>query len=197
MPFGEHLIVAAEIEAVMCAAVSRRGGAGPTMAPVAQDPPNRRDVTGLLLAGGAASVAMGCEEGPPPDLVGGPRTVVHIDDLVAGRAVDFAYPEAHHAAFAIRLGARAAGGVGPDGDIVAFQRACPHMGCRITRIDAERGAFGPCACHQSLFDLRQGGLQIYGRASQNLVQIQLELLPDGTLCAVGLSGLTYGEALEG
>ena len=157
------------------------------------DPVNRREAARLLVAGGAAAAVVACEEAPPPPARRATRDVVRADELAVGLPVDFAYPEPRHAAFAVRLGGRAAGGVGPAGDIVAFQRACPHMGCRIERVDAERGTFGPCECHQSLFDLRRGGAQIYGRATQNLVQIRLELSDDGTLCAVGLEGCPYGD----
>lgn len=150
----------------------------------------RRTFVKAVVAGGAA-VAAGCEEGPPPEPGSAPTDVVHIDALAGGAAVDFTYAE--RAAFAVRLESGAAGGVGADARVVAFLRACPHMGCRIDDVDAERGTFGPCRCHQSLFDLHRGGAQIYGRATQRLVQLRLEVLDDGTVCAVGLEGVPYGE----
>lgn len=159
---------------------------------------NRRAFLKAAVAG-LAGTAVACEEGPPPEV--GSRTartddLGHIDRLQAGETTDFAWPERRNAAFMVKMGRPVEGGVGPDGDIVAFQRACPHMGCRIGEVNVERGTFGPCRCHGSMFDIERGGRQIHGRATQPLVKVQLEVLADGTVCAVGLDGLAYGEALH-
>jgi len=115
--------------------------------------------------------------------------------MAVGQIVDFAYPTEASTAFAIRLGQPASNGVGPDRDIVAFLRACPHMGCPIVKINVDKGVLGPCGCHRSRFDLTDGGRQIVGHASQSLVQITLEV-EDDRLFAVGLGGLPYGHAME-
>jgi arsenite oxidase small subunit len=130
---------------------------------------------------------------PPPRV-----RVASLGELDGGGLVDFAYPEARHQAFAVKLGVAAEGGVGPDRDVVAFHRACPHMGCLLTVVDAGAGTLGPCACHFSLFDLKRGGAQVYGRATQNLVRVLLEVRDEGgesIVYASGLEGLPYGEAL--
>lgn len=159
------------------------------------DPIDRRRFA-ALLAGATALAACddggGADPAPPPDPDA--RPVVHLDALAAGRAVDFWYPEERHAAFAIKLGERVVGGVGPDGDIVAWHRACPHMGCAINAVDYEHQRLGPCPCHLSTFDLRSGD-QVQGRATQGLVRVKLEVLPDGTVCATGLEGVPYGDPL--
>jgi hypothetical protein len=48
----------------------------------------------------------------------------------------------------IKLGERAYGGVGPDGDIVAYSSLCTHMDCPVS-YSKKRFL---CACHYSLFD---------------------------------------------
>ena len=129
----------------------------------------------------------------------GPWPAVHLvnyEDLVAGVAKDVTYPNDPHDGFVIRLGRPAMGGVGPAADVVAFLRACPHMGCPIAPINVPLAELGPCVCHRSRFDLLRAGRQTFGRATQSLVQILLTLR-GRSVTAVGLSGLAYGEALRG
>jgi arsenite oxidase small subunit len=124
--------------------------------------------------------------------------VATLATLSEGVPLDFTYPEAGHDAFAIKLGAIAEGGVGPGRDVVAFLRACPHMGCLLSEVDALAATLGPCACHFSLFNLKRGGTQIYGRATQNLVRVLLQVVHEegeAVIYAYGLNGLPYGEAL--
>ena len=117
-----------------------------------------------------------------------------VSALAVGEPVNFSYPEPH-AAILVRLAKPAEGGVGPNSDIVAFHVACPHMGCALAPGDElASGVFGPCGCHGSAFDLRAQGRQLYGRASQNLVQVQLEVSGDD-IFAVGIVGLPFGEAV--
>ena len=127
-----------------------------------------------------------------------PRVRVAPLAAINGVPFDFRYPEARHEAFVVRLGGDAEAGVGPGGDIVAFLRACPHMGCSLSEVDTRAGTLGPCVCHFSLFNLKRGGTQIYGRATQNLVRVLLEVVDEGgeaMIHAYGLTGLPYGEAL--
>ena len=137
----------------------------------------------------AAVSTTGCGEVQAP--------IASLSSLKVGESVPFMYPDSHPA-FLVKLGAVAEGGIGPDADIVAFHTACPHMGCPLPVGNAEaitRGELGPCACHQSTFDLRAHGRQIYGRASQNLVRVLLEIQGDD-IYAVGIEGLPFGEALR-
>ncbi len=125
---------------------------------------------------------------PPPQFVARAR------DIAPGAVIDFEYP-AGHAAFLVQLRTPANGGIGGSGDIVAFHRACPHMGCPLSELNVERAELGPCECHLSLFDLRRGGLQIHGLASQPVAQIQLEVRGDDVY-AVGVERLPYGRAIK-
>lgn len=164
-------------------------------------PISRRRLTQLLAAASAGGLAAACgDSGSGPQEVEGrptegPQRVIRLIDLVDGEPHWFEYPEGHEA-FAVKLAAPLPGGAGPNGDIVAYQNACPHMGCPLTEVDAEAGTLGPCACHFSLFDLRRNGAQVRGRATQNLVRVNLEVDADGILCATGINGLPYGEALR-
>lgn len=143
-------------------------------------------VTGA--AAGAVAGLSGCTER---------ELVVAIDRLEDGVALLFRYPPAHPA-FIVKLGQPAEGGVGPDGDIVAFHTACPHMGCPLAVTDMSgilEGRLGPCGCHQSTFDLRFSGRQIYGRASQNLVRVVLEA-DSAYVYAIGIEGTPFGEPMR-
>ena len=160
---------------------------------------NRR---GFLFAAGAAVVTLAA-----PGLFGGtvqarvatyPRQkVASLRDLKVGVPVEFRYPwdHANCDAVLLKLGRPAAGGVGPEGDVVAFNGLCPHMGWNIpaTRFHADPGIAGPCPAHWSTYDLTRYGTIISGHATQALPQVVLELDPDGdTLHAVAMLGLIFG-----
>lgn len=113
-------------------------------------------------------------------------------ELSEGDVVDFEYPEGH-AAFLVKLEQPAEGGVGEEEKIVAFHRACTHQGCPISEIDVSKATLGPCPCHFSVFDLRRRGAQVVGRATQNLVQIRLQVVDD-EIYATGVDGVPFGEA---
>ena len=149
----------------------------------------------LATVAGAAGVALGKArpvraDAPLRDEV----PLAELDALATGEPVPFAYPTPADEGFLVKLGRAAEGGVGPDGDIVAFLRACPHMGCPIRRIDVERAVCGPCSCHRSRFDIAAGGRQIVGRAAQRLVQVELGVR-GSTVVAVGVAELPFGHAL--
>ena len=86
---------------------------------------------------------------------------------------------------AVKMGKPVAGGVGPDGDIVAYSTLCTHMGCPVS-YDANARVF-KCPCHFSMFDAEMAGQMICGQATENLPQIVLEYdAKDGTVTAVGV-----------
>lgn len=119
------------------------------------------------------------------------RTVTRADDLRPGRPVSFTYPDPQSPCQVIKTGERVAGGVGPDGDIVAYSVLCTHMGCGV-QYDAEAGVF-KCPCHFSMFDPAREGQQVCGQATVDLPRIQLAYAADSdTLTAVGVLGLIYG-----
>ncbi len=156
--------------------------------------PTRRELGQLLGAGLLGGAAAACGQEPEEETSDGRTLVASLKELGDGDSIDFEYPEGH-AAFVAKLGVSAEGGLGPDADIVAFHKACPHMGCPIFP-DADtlgKGEFGPCVCHFSRFDLRMSGRQIEGRATQRLVRVNLEL-EGGELYATGIEGVPFGEA---
>jgi arsenite oxidase small subunit len=118
--------------------------------------------------------------------------VASLGELEVGQPVDFAYPTEQAPVSLIKLGRRADGGIGPDGDIVAFGTDCTHMGCPLRgAYKPEYGILGPCGCHFTTFDLAHRGMVVLGQATQNLPQVILELDGDD-INAVGTLGIMYG-----
>lgn len=154
----------------------------------------RRRVWQALSIGGATSALGGTPERTIPSRTPVSVRVASLAD-VSSTPLDFEYPEGH-TAFVVKLGRPARRGVGQNQDIVAFHRACPHRGCQISSVDVGRGELGPCPCHLSTFDLTCMGTQVFGMASQNVVQVLLDLRADDEIYAIGLVGLPYGEAVR-
>ena len=141
------------------------------------------------------------DDGVPTDNGGSPAVVVatfqrtkiaSLSDLTPGEPFDFEYPLEGQRNFVLKLGAPAHGGIGDDGDIVAFSYACTHMGCPLIGLyKHEHKILGPCGCHYSTFDLTRSGMVVLGQATQNLPQITLALDGDDVY-ATGVMGLIYG-----
>ncbi len=133
--------------------------------------------------------------GPTSDaaISGYPRIrVAAISDLAEGEPVRFEYPLQGQSNILIKLGRAAAGGIGPDADVVAFNELCTHMGCPIGSLfNQEHAVLGPCACHFTTFDLTHRGMVVIGQATENLPQVVLELAGDDIM-AVGVNGIVYG-----
>jgi arsenite oxidase small subunit len=120
-----------------------------------------------------------------------------VSGLTVGEPVAFEYPTGH-AAILLKVEKPAELGSGGGADLVAYHVACPHMGCPIPATDTEnlsKGILGPCPCHESTFDMCARGRQIYGRATQNLVRVLLEVQGDDVY-ATGVEGLPFGEPLR-
>jgi arsenite oxidase small subunit len=123
---------------------------------------------------------------PYPRRVVGKAAAMRVDSPVS-----FPYPDADSPCMAIKTGTRVAGGVGPDGDIVAFSSLCTHMGCPLS-YDPESKRL-KCPCHFSMFDPEKSGQMICGQATEDLPQIQLEYdAASDTVRAVAVTGLIYG-----
>ncbi len=138
--------------------------------------------------------SVGPTELKPGDVVPCARTwVSQLQDLVVGQPVDFGYPLPTLPAFAVKLGEPAAGGIGPDGDVVAFSYLCTHMGCPILGgYNHEHKILGPCRCHFTTFSMRHRGQVVLGQATADLPQITLEVEGDDVL-ATGITGVIFGE----
>jgi arsenite oxidase small subunit len=107
------------------------------------------------------------------------------------QAVTFSYPDASSPCVAVKVGNAVPGGVGPNGDIVAFSSLCTHMGCPVA-YDGGTKTF-KCGCHFSVFDPEMGGQMVCGQATEDLPKIRLQYdAKTDSVTAVGVDGLIYG-----
>ncbi|MBZ3903208.1 MULTISPECIES: cytochrome bc1 complex Rieske iron-sulfur subunit [Streptomyces] len=67
--------------------------------------------------------------------------------------------------------------------IVAFSKICTHVGCPISLYEQQTHHV-LCPCHQSTFDLADGGRVIFGPAGHALPQLRIAVGEDGYLEAV-------------
>ncbi|MGK5628368.1 cytochrome bc1 complex Rieske iron-sulfur subunit [Streptomyces sp. URMC 123] len=68
--------------------------------------------------------------------------------------------------------------------IVAFSKICTHVGCPISLYEQQTHHV-LCPCHQSTFDLADGGRVIFGPAGHALPQLRIGVNKDGYLEALG------------
>ncbi len=160
----------------------------------------------FLLAGGSATVTVLLTTIPgfknalaaPARVTTYPRKrIASLNEVQQDVPINFKYPDADplsSASFLVKLGKPAGGGVGPDGDIVAFNALCPHMGGPLMgTYKKEYKAIGPCPLHLTTFDLIKHGMVIAGHATESLPQILLEV-EENNIYATGIFGLIYGRA---
>ncbi|WP_417567146.1 arsenate reductase (azurin) small subunit [Marinobacter sp.] len=118
-------------------------------------------------------------------------TVSKAGDLKVGQPMSFTYPDAASPCTLVKTGRKTRGGVGPEGDIVAYSTLCSHMGCPVS-YSAEERTF-KCPCHFSVFDSELNGQMVSGQATANLPRILLNYRDsDDSIEAVGVGGLIYG-----
>jgi len=155
----------------------------------------------FLLTGGIATAVVmvgvpGLPEAQTPAAVSTyPRKwIARLSALAVDEPLDFEYPDAgaYAESILVKLGRPAGGGLGPDGDVVAFNYTCTHQGGPLQgTYQAADKALGPCPLHLTTFDLTRHGIFISGQAYQSLPQVLLELDSDD-IYAVGMFGLIYG-----
>jgi arsenite oxidase small subunit len=116
--------------------------------------------------------------------------LANIKDLKVDEPVPIQYPDQGSPGVIIKLGHKIDGGVGPDGDIVAFSTLCPHKGYPLGYVAADKTL--NCPGHYSRFDCEKGGQQIWGHATQNLPQFRLRVAANGDVFADGVDELIYG-----
>ncbi len=121
-----------------------------------------------------------------------PRTgIAKAGELKTNQPLGFNYPDEDSFCQVIKTGRPVPGGIGPDGDIVAFSAQCTHMGCPLS-YDQEARTF-KCGCHFSIFDPEMKGQMVDGQATENLPRILLDYDDsDDSLHAVAVEGLIYG-----
>ena len=145
-------------------------------------------------AGAAATTVMGSgEANAQPGLarVDYPANrLANIADLTVDEPVDVSYPDQDSPGVLLKLGQPVEGGVGPDGDIVAFSVLCPHKGWYLNFNAGDRTL--NCPGHYSRFDAEAGGQQIWGHATNNLPQFVLRVDDQGDIYAEGVDELIYG-----
>lgn len=118
------------------------------------------------------------------------KAVAKLAGLKVNEPVAFTYPDAASPCALLKTGRRVPGGVGPDGDIVAYSTLCTHMGCPVA-YDPRAKSF-KCGCHFSQFDPEMAGQMICGQATENLPQVALSVAADGSILATAVQGLIYG-----
>ena len=124
------------------------------------------------------------------------KLVATLGDLKVDKPLTISFPDAQSKVMLVKLGVPAGGGVGPDGDIVAFSLACSHMGMTLLgSYNAKHKGLGPCPSHLTRFDLTRYGIVISGHATESLPQILLEV-ENGDIYATGIRGLIFGRDVE-
>ena len=116
--------------------------------------------------------------------------LANIADLAINTPIDIQYPDSDSPGILLKFGEAVEGGVGPDGDIVAYSVLCPHKGWYLNYNADDRTL--NCPGHFSRFDAEVAGQQIWGHATQNLPQFTLRVDEKGDIYAEGCSDLIFG-----
>jgi ubiquinol-cytochrome c reductase iron-sulfur subunit len=66
--------------------------------------------------------------------------------------------------------------------ILAFSKICTHVGCPIALYQQRQHSL-LCPCHQSTFDLADGGKVIFGPAARRMPQLPITIDSEGYLVA--------------
>lgn len=149
---------------------------------------------GAVAAAGAAMATMAPEQAqaaPGGAQLDYPSNKLgNVADLAVNEPMDIEYPDADSPGVLLKLGTAVEGGVGPDGDIVAYSVLCPHQDW-FMNYNADDKTFN-CPGHYSRFDAEAGGQQTWGHATQNLPQFTLRIADNGDIFAEGCSDLIFG-----
>jgi arsenite oxidase small subunit len=116
--------------------------------------------------------------------------LANVHDLKVDEPMNVAYPDGDAPGVLIKLGKRVPSGAGPDGDIVGFSTICPHKGFPLAYNKSDRTL--NCPGHYSRFDCEDGGMEVWGHATQNLPQYILRVGANGDIYAEGVDELLYG-----
>jgi arsenite oxidase small subunit len=124
--------------------------------------------------------------------------IASLNGLDENKPIYFYYPLTDTPNILVKLGTKAEGGVGPDGDIVAFSQTCQHLGCSVGYVasggspacDSSYVAAGPeayCCCHGSAYDLANGAKVLGGPAPRPVPQVILKVDGLGNIYATGMT----------
>jgi arsenite oxidase small subunit len=162
-------------------------------------PPATQTVTQTVTVGSASGPTSTATETSTSTASPFPRVkVANLSDLLGGQTVTFNYPLENTPNLLAKVGQKADGGVGPDGDIVAFSQVCQHLGCiwgyvptnGSPKCDSSYKASGPvgyCCCHGSAYDLVTGATVILGPSPRPQPQVTLEFdSSTGDIYATGM-----------
>jgi arsenite oxidase small subunit len=157
----------------------------------------------LLAIGGIAAVLKSITNpASPSSATAGPAQfprvkVAQLSDLQVGQPIAFNYPLDTEPNILVKLGMKAQGGIGPEGDIVAFSSICQHLGCVYgfqttgsspacnSSYKADRPV-GYCCCHGSVYDFTNAASVISGPSPRPQPQVKLEIDSSGNIYAVGM-----------
>jgi len=160
-------------------------------------------LSSLLAIGGIAAVLKSITNPATPTAatVGAPQfprvKIAQLSDLQVGQPILFNYPLDDEPNILVKLGVKAKGGIGADGDIVAFSSICQHLGCIYgfqttgsspscnSTYKADRPV-GYCCCHGSVYDFTDAASVIAGPSPRPQPQVQLETDNSGNIYAVGM-----------
>jgi arsenite oxidase small subunit len=152
-----------------------------------------RGAASAAAGGVAAATLVGARpaEAKPTSIVDYPtQRLANVGDLKVDSPVEITYPDADSPGVLLKLGKPVAGGVGPDGDIVAFSTLCPHKGFPLHYVATDKSL--NCPGHYSRFDCEKGGQEIWGQATENLPQFTLLVDASGDIHAIAVEDLIYG-----
>ena len=104
--------------------------------------------------------------------------IANLKDLVVDNPKIFMYPLEETPNILVKLGKRAEGGVGPDGDIVAYSQVCQHLGCFVRFQPASQQPQGKdlfyCPCHAGTYDAGNAAQIVGGPPLYPLPQVLLQ-----------------------
>ncbi|MDW8044755.1 MAG: Rieske 2Fe-2S domain-containing protein [Nitrososphaerota archaeon] len=137
--------------------------------------------------------------------------IANIKDLKVGEALIFNYPLDNTPNILVKLGVKVRGGVGPDGDIVAYSQLCQHLGCKVRYLHPERyenvkvpeNLKGKhlfyCGCHIAFYDVEEDAKPLVGPPLYPLPPVFLEYKEDtGDIIAYGMGPpVIYGHGPPG
>jgi arsenite oxidase small subunit len=156
-----------------------------------------RGATTTAAAGLAAGLLPAKDAGATPALarISYPSTrLANVNQLKIDQPLRITYPDKDSPGVLIKLGRRVEGGVGRDGDIVAFSTLCPHKGFPLAYVAKDKSL--NCPGHFSRFDCENGGQEIFGHATQNLPQFKLRVDSKGDVYAEAVDELIYGRLIN-